>query len=212
MSLNKIIAQAIDCPMMDCKNVADIIAGYSQYNILQHCEVKNVKFEISGGNYDDEMMYLFDGEYFYVLQSPHTIVFEKGQPGNFITSRTLTGNRSPDGKPIYGEKTEFIPNHSAIKDPSKYLFIECPYCIRIWRIVKRYNSFDGFCQSYSCEVLKWDLLLDREELLDGRRVNIIFNGSIVFTSHDDDEDRIEMTHPIREAILTLWVDWRDYVE
>ena len=136
MSLNEIIAQAIDCPMMDCKNVADIIAGYCQYNIVEEAENKYVKIEVSGGEHPDDTMYLFDGKYFYVLDFIQIVEFEKGQPGTWSYIRNASGGFTID---------KFNPHKHATQNPGNFIFTKsrCD-SIYLWKIVKRYNTVEAF--------------------------------------------------------------------
>jgi hypothetical protein len=198
MSLNEIIAQAIDCPMMDCKNVADIIAGYCQYNIVEEGENKYVKIEVSGGgDYPDDTMYLFDGEYFYVLDFIQIVEFEKEQPGTWSSIRNPSGGFTKD---------KFNPHKHAIENPGKFLFTKsrCD-SIYLWKIVKRYNTVEAFREAYYRDVNKWSLVLDNN-LLDDRMIEINYCGYYVYRSRDDEEETIYMTDK-KEGIYNLWDDW-----
>jgi hypothetical protein len=199
MSLNEIIAEAIDCPMMDCKNVADIIAGYCQYNILEEAEIKYVKIEANGIDYQDETMYLFDGEYFYVLDFRKIVEFEKGKPGHWGYIRSPSGGATKD---------KFHPHEPAVAFPSQYLFTKSRYSdtIYLWKIVKRYNTFECFNQAYHRDISKWSLLLDNPLLLDDRSVEINYCGYNVYRSRDEEGEDVDLTDK-KEGIYNLWDDW-----
>lgn len=199
MSLNEIIAEAIDCPMMDCKNVADIIADYCKYNILEECAIKYVKIEVSGIDYQDETMYLFDGEYFYVLDFRQIVDFEKGKPGHWSYKRTQN-----DG----AIKDKFHPHEHAVAHPCDFLFTKSRYSdtIYLWKIVKRYNSFECFNEAYHRDISKWSLLLDNDILLDDRCIEINYCGYKVYMSRDDDGETVEISDK-KHGIFNLWDDW-----
>jgi len=197
MSLNEIIAQAIDCPMMDCKNVADIIAGYCQYNILEECDIKYVKIEVSGNDYQEETMYLFEGQYFYLLDFRQIVEFEKGKPGHWSYIRS--GDSST--------KNKFIPHEYAVANPSQHLFTKSRYSetIYLWKILKRYNTYEAFNEAYFRDINKWSLIVDNK-LLDDRCIEINYCGYKVYQSLDDEEETVEMTDK-KGGLYDLWEDW-----
>jgi len=198
MSLNEIIAEAIDCPMMDCKNVADIIAGYCQYNILEECAIKYVKIEVSDTDYEDETMYLFDGEYFYVLDFRQLVEFENGKPGHYYYCKPT---------PTDGATKKFLPHECAVAHPSQFLITKSRYSdtFYLWKIIKRYNTFESFNQAYHRDISKWSLILDNN-LLEDRCIEINYCGYKVYMSRDEDGETVELTDK-KEGIYNLWDDW-----
>jgi hypothetical protein len=176
MSLNEIIAEAIDCPMMDCKNVADIIAGYCQYNILDADTCKTVRYTIDSNShtYDDFMYLETEDKIFYKLEGIQYCKFHKGKPHH----------------PAGIERD--MPLEYQTKRPEQYLYIphrdmydEGFFC---WKIVRRWECYKGFRKAYRRDICKWGRLLQQETLLQDRKVGILFSNTSIWSWQDEDED------------------------
>jgi hypothetical protein len=188
MSINQTIAQAIDCPMMDGKNVAGIIESYCKYNILNEKEISSVEIEIySDVRECEEFLFVYDGEYYYMLEDGGAIDFVNGNP-------TTTDNEKKVIKAI-------------VDNPQRYVIIEEERCYRRWRLCKTYSTFEEFRRMYKAQIYKWYRLIN-PDLLGDCIVSIRFMGTHIYSSTNDHGDIVELTPQIRDRIIGLF----DYVE
>jgi hypothetical protein len=188
MSINQTIAQAIDCPMMDGKNVAGIIESYCKYNILNQKEISSVEIEIySDVRECEEFLFVYDGEYYYMLEDGGAIDFVNGDP-------TTIDNEKKVIKAI-------------VDNPQRYVIIEEERCYRRWRLCKTYSTFEEFRRMYKAQIYKWYRLIN-PDLLGDCIVSFRFMGTHIYSSTNNDGDTVELTPAIRDRIVGLF----DYVE
>jgi hypothetical protein len=188
MSLEEVIAESIDVPNQDTKNVAAIIADYAKYKILNYMEIKCVCIHIESYNYPrDSFFFVYDGEYYYLLKDFFEIQFINGIPSSI-------------------EKPQ--PEKSIIENPEKYVFVELNYSITAWRLIKKYNTFEEFYKVYKLHIHKWDRLLhiDNREMLDGRTIRMHYMYTAIYDSENEDGERTEFCLNLRDSILRLFDD------
>ena len=195
-----LIEEAIDVPLMDIKNVAQIIESYSKYNILDETECKYVSIEVSGGEDTNETIYLFDDEnqIYYMAKWFQVVIFKDGIPGNFSYKVNESGYRVED---------EFKPCNHIINHPYRYIFTRAKYSddgyMSVWTILRKYNSIEAFRKSYSAGVNKFYVLLKNELLCPMETLEIRYCGYKVYRSEEDD-DKIEFTEECLQNILSLF--------
>jgi hypothetical protein len=176
MTSNQTIAQAIDCPMMDSKNVAGIIESYCKYNILQQTEVNSVEIEVySDVRECEEFLFVYDGQYYYMLEDAYGVSFVDGKPDN----------------------------QRLIDNPERYVIIKEARCYRCWKICRRFNTFEEFHRVYKGQICKWYKII-HPDLLDDLIVSIRFMGSPIYSSTNNNGDTVELTIKQRDRIIALF--------
>jgi hypothetical protein len=183
MSINQTIAQAIDCPMMDGKNVAGIVESYCKYNILDENEVSSVEIEIYSDVHEcEEFLFVYDGERYYMLEEEGAIDFVNGNP-------TTIDNEKKVIKAI-------------VDNPERYVIIQEALYYRRWRICKTYNTFEAFRRVYKAQIYKWYRLIN-PDLIDDL-ITFRFMGTHIYSSTNNNGDTVELTPAIRDRIICLF--------
>jgi hypothetical protein len=189
MSLEEVIAESIDVPNQDTKNVAAIIADYAKYNILNQLEIRCVNIYIYSDVYEpDDYLFVYDGEYYYVLNDSNAIKFINGIPS------TTCEHKKPI-KPM-------------VENPEKYVFIEGFHGVSSWKLYKKYNTYKEFYKVYEIHILKWYKLLNtNSELLGDRIVSIYYMHTQIYNCVDDDDNGFnKLSENVKDSILRLFDD------
>jgi hypothetical protein len=190
MSVKEIIAKAIDCPLMDTKNISNLIEDYCKYNILHEKEIRSVNLDVYSDLHEcEDTLFIYDEEYYYILETPVIVQFI-------------------DGKPYTTSKENPEPIDKIIRNPDKYVFIETLWYIRCWEVSKRYSSYEEFHKAYKLQIYKWDRLLDPDfpEAIGDRIITIYYMGTVLFQSVEEDEGVKELDLRLREVIINLFND------
>lgn len=168
MSLNKQIAESIDCDLMDAKNVASIIEGYCKFQTYDNKDFNKIDFD-----YFDPQIGGSDAEYTFLISDKNDIYIEVNEwgSGDLIYFKDNKPYRyCTSGKKERGY-VEYLDKH-----PSEYILIATREhfdehkLYKGWRIEETFSDklslwryFAKKCKEMHIQWTMYDLLSEDEK-------------------------------------------------